>query len=94
MGRRTMYSPEAIKEMKSAIRTGRPIAHLAEEFSSKWGYNLLSLKNKMYSLEKRTYKIREWKGRKRRTTTKAASKAVATSTSRIERYDDHIRIYF
>lgn len=94
MGRKTMYSPEAIQEMKSAIRTGRPIVHLAEEFSSKWGYNLLSLKNKMYSLAKRTYKIREWKGRKRRTTTKAASKAVATSTSRIERYDDHIRIYF
>lgn len=94
MGRRTMYSPEAIQEMKSAIRTGRPIVQLAEEFSSKWGYNFTNLKAKMYSLAKRTYKIREWKGAKRRTTTKAVPTAVATSTSRIERYDDHIRIYF
>lgn len=94
MGRKTMYSPEAIQEMKSAIRTGRPIVHLAEEFSSKWGYNLLSLKNKMYSLAKRTYKIREWKGTKRRTRKATTTITAPIAAGRIERYDDHIRIYF
>lgn len=92
MGRKTMYSPDAIKEMKSAIRTGKPIVQLAEEFSTKWGYNYISLKNKMYCLAKRTYKIREWDGAKRRTKTKAAY--TAPTSGRIERYDDHIRIYF
>jgi hypothetical protein len=108
MGRKTIYSPAAIQEMKQAIRTGRPVAHLAEELSVKWGHNYLSLKNKMYGIAKSTYKIKEWKGPKRRTLCalpmfKYEKRRVSeqkqettppTTGARIERYEDHIRIYF
>lgn len=97
MGRKTIYSPEAIQEMKQAIRTGRPVAQLAEEFSRKWGKNVTTLRTKMYGLAQRTYKIREWKGTKRRKfdyLQPIVEQKQASTAPRIERYEDHIRIYF
>lgn len=88
--------------MKEVIRTGEPISMLAERLAPRYNVTANTLRNKMYSVAKRTYKIADWNGPKQRRTriekmiipsdTPTTPKEVASK--KVVMYDDHIRIYF
>lgn len=98
MARKPIFSDFQVREMKELIRTGEPIMMLAERLAVKYNVPEQSMRNKLYNVARRTYKIADWNGPKRRSTKKFEPSTVAAPVSviggRIERYDDHIRIYF
>jgi len=98
MSRKALFTDVQVQEMKEMIRTGEPIAMLAERLATKYNVTADTLRNKMYSVAKRTYKIAEWNGPKKRTqknTTMSVNTNVPTAMGKkVEMYADHIRIYF
>jgi hypothetical protein len=97
---------EEVNQLKAIIRTGEPIVSISERLAAQYNRPEESFRMTLYNLAKRTYKIAEWNGPKRRrkknTTTPAAPETAVMETprtptqkiARVERYDDHIRIYF
>lgn len=63
----TFYTNAEIQEMKELIRTGKPILQIADELHAKWGRPISGITGKLYQVAKRTKKIAEWNGPKRRT---------------------------
>lgn len=103
MSRRPIFSDFQVKEMKEFIRTGEPIVMLAERLAGKYNVSEQSMRTKLYSLAKRTYKIAEWNGPKRRSTRKAATIQEVEmpegfkwegTPKRITLEKDHFKIYF
>jgi septum formation inhibitor MinC len=68
MSRKTSFTEAQIKEMKQVIRTGEPIVMLAERLASQYNVTENTLRNKLYSVAKRTKKIADWAGPKKRVT--------------------------
>jgi len=102
MSRRPIFSDFQVKEMKEIIRTGEPIMMLAEKLAAKYGVSESSMRNKLYNIARRTYKIAEWNGPKRRTRKAAEIQQVQYPMStvrggvpkKVTIEEDHIRIYF
>lgn len=98
MSRKALFTDVQVQEMKEMIRTGEPIAMLAERLATRYNVTTDTLRNKMYNVAKRTRKIAEWNGPKRRTqknTTVSVNTTVPTAMGKkVEMYADHIRIYF
>ena len=93
-------TPKDIQNLKAIIRTGEPVYQIAKRMAPQWNRNVASFTVTLYNLAKQTRKIGEWKGPKR---TRRAKKtyetapvetAPTTNYARVERFDDHIRIYF
>jgi len=93
---------EQKEELKAIIRTGEPIAFIADRLAPMYNKPVHSFRCTLYNLAKRTYKIAQWNGPKKRRTKKNNPPAQIVEKSvtmpqlgqRIERYEDHIRIYF
>lgn len=93
---------EQVQELKAVIRTGEPIAMIADRLAPIYNKPVHSFRCTLYNLAKRTYKIAEWNGPKARRTKKNNPPAQMVEQpvvmpqlgQRIERYEDHIRIYF
>jgi hypothetical protein len=89
---------EDIQKLKEMIRTGEPITAIAERMAPVYKRPVHSFCVTLYNLAKRTYKIAEWTGPKRRR--KNAKAVVPTQqvsnrkSIKVEKFDDHIRIYF
>jgi hypothetical protein len=93
---------EEVNQLKAIIRTGEPIVSISERLAAQYNRPEESFRMTLYNLAKRTYKISEWNGPKRRRKKNTPAAAVVETTpttptqriARVERYDDHIRIYF
>jgi hypothetical protein len=96
MSRKSMFTDEQIKQMKQEIRTGEPIVMLAEKLAPRYNVSENSMRIKLYSLARRTYKIAEWTGPKQRRRRIDNTLTVPTQVTgkKVVMYDDHIRIYF
>lgn len=100
MSRKALFTDVQVQEMKEMIRTGEPIAMLAERLATRYNVTTDTLRNKMYSVAKRTRKIAEWNGPKRRRQKNTEMSSVTTTNvptamgKKVEMYADHIRIYF
>ena len=105
MAKGQRLTAQETQQLKAVIRTGEPIAAIADRMASRYNRPVDSFRMTLYNLAKRTKKIATWNGpKKRRTknTTQPAAPVMETSTvrtpsqrvTRVERYDDHIRIYF
>ncbi|NBW33724.1 MAG: hypothetical protein EBR30_01565 [Cytophagia bacterium] len=100
MSRKALFTDVQVQEMKESIRTGEPIAMLAEKLATKYNVPTNTLRNKLYSVAKRTRKIAEWNGPKRRRQKNTEMSSVTTTNvptsmgKKVEMYADHIRIYF
>lgn len=102
MGRKSMFNDFQLKEIKEMIRTGEPIVILAERLAPTYNVPESSMRTKLYNIAKRTYKISEWNGPKRRTRKAARIDSVQypksvklnSSSKRVTIEEDHIRIYF
>lgn len=96
MSRKSIFTEAQIKEMKQEIRTGEPIVMLAEKLAPRYNVSENSMRIKLYSLARRTYKIAEWNGPKQRRTRIDNTLTVPTQVTgkKVVMYDDHIRIYF
>jgi hypothetical protein len=95
MSRKSIFSDFQVKEMKEIIRTGEPIVTLAERLAIKYNVSEPTMRTKLYSIAKSTYKIAEWSGPKRRIKKKEEEPQEASyAAKRVVMYEDHIRIYF
>ena len=99
MTRAARLSQQDVQTLKAMIRTGEPLQRIAERMAPQYNRTVSSFYVTLYNLSKRTYKIAEWNGPKRRRKNKEVSPApvmetTPTTYARVERYDDHIRIYF
>jgi hypothetical protein len=106
MARRPIFNDFQVKEMKEIIRTGEPIMMLAEKLATKYGVSESSMRSKLYSIARRTYKIAEWNGPKRRTKKNMTNESTISESittmeqptqltgKKVVMYEDHIRIYF
>jgi hypothetical protein len=76
------YNWREIKELKELIRTGEPIARIAQREYERFGTTPGALSIKMYQLAKSTNNIREWNGPKkvRRTAEQRAAQAPKAET--------------
>jgi hypothetical protein len=89
-----------VQRLKAMIRTGEPIYRIATRMAPMYNRPVVSFYHTLLNISKRTYKIAEWTGSKRRRTRNTQLVAVETApsststTARVEKYDDHIRIYF
>lgn len=94
MTKKSRLTKEQVQELKNVIRTGEPICSIAERLAPVYKKPETSFRVTLYNLAKRTYKIAEWKGPKRRSR-KAASVELEISKviTRVEKHKDHIRIY-
>ena len=104
------YNWREIKELKELIRTGEPIARIAQRECVRFNTTPQALQMKMYKLAKSTNNIREWNGPKKIRRTKAQmaearqdmSKGLAVpagttfegTPKKVEIHTDHFRIYF
>jgi len=96
MSRKSTFTSTQIKEMKEVIRTGEPIAMLAERLAPMYNMPENKLRTKLYSVAKRTKKIADWAGPKQRKTKIENTPTPPTQVigKKVVMYDDHIRIYF
>lgn len=99
MAKGQRLTAQETQQLKAVIRTGEPIAAIADRMATQYNRPVDSFRMTLYNLAKRTKKIAEWNGpKKRRTKNTSATSMNQTLTvpnvSRVERYDDHIRIYF
>lgn len=96
MSRKSMFTEAQIKQMKQEIRTGEPIVMLAEKLAPRYNVSENTLRTKLYSLSKRTYKIADWNGPKQRRMRIDNTLTPPTEVvgKRVVMHDDHIRIYF
>jgi len=94
---------EQVQELKTVIRTGEPIAAIADRLAPQYGRKTSSFRITLYNLAKRTRKVAEWNGPKRRRTknTNATKRTEMVSimqprmmSAMVEQHKDHIRIYF
>ena len=93
---------EEVNQLKAIIRTGEPIVSISERLAAQYNRPEESFRTTLYMLAKRTYKIAEWNGPKRRrkknietpVAVEQPTSEVPTTMARVERYEDHIRIYF
>jgi hypothetical protein len=87
-----------VQRLKAMIRTGEPIAAIADRMAPVYKRPVNSFYVTLHNLAKRTYKIAEWTGPKRRrknAKTVAPTQQVSNRKSiKVEKFDDHIRIYF
>ena len=103
MARKSIFTDFQVKEIKEIIRTGEPVMMLAEKLAAKYNVPESSMRNKLYNIARRTYKIAEWQGPKRRKLKYAQSQQVETVVEspvrggvpkKVTIEEDHIRIYF
>jgi hypothetical protein len=97
MAKGQRLTTEEVNQLKAIIRTGEPIAAIADRMAAQYNRPVESFRITLYNLAKRTYKIAEWNGPKKRRTKNTATSATSSAmpnVARVERYDDHIRIYF
>lgn len=97
MSRKSIFSDVQVKEMKESIRTGEPIVTLAERLAIKYNVSESTMRSKLYTVSKSTYKIAEWSGPKRRTKKVEESQEPQENTfvaKKVVMHADHIRIYF
>jgi hypothetical protein len=95
MSRKSIFSDFQVKEMKEIIRTGEPIVTLAERLAIKYNVSEPTMRTKLYSIAKSTYKIAKWNGPKRRIKKKEEEpQETSYAAKRVVMYEDHIRIYF
>jgi hypothetical protein len=102
MSRKTIFTETQIKEMKDVIRTGEPIAMLAEKLATKYNVPEDKLRSKLYNVAKRTRKIADWNGPKQRRTRMRNVPTPSTPSTlptplmgkMVVMHQDHIRIYF
>lgn len=93
-------TPKDIQNLKAIIRTGEPVYQIAKRMAPQWNRTTESFMVTLYNLAKQTRKIGEWKGPKRIRRAKKTYETVPVATApttnyaRVERFDDHIRIYF
>jgi hypothetical protein len=93
---------EQVQELKTVIRTGEPIASIADRMAPKYNRKPSSFRITLYNLAKRTRKVAEWNGPKRRRTKNTVSQRETMPnvmrtrllTGMVEAHKDHIRIYF
>ena len=86
-----------IQTLKSMIRTGEPILQIAKRMAPQYNRTPQSFAVTLYNLAKQTRKIAEWTGpkRQRRKSTNQNRPMPNTSTPvRVEKYADHVRVYF
>jgi hypothetical protein len=85
-----------IQTLKSMIRTGEPVFQIAQRMAPQYNRTPQSFMVTLYKLAKKTRKIAEWNGPKRRRTKNTTPVTVETAptATRVEKYADHIRIYF
>lgn len=94
MSRKSIFTEAQMKEMKEVIRTGEPIVMLAERLAQRYNVEENTLRSKLYSIAKRTYKIADWKGPKKRTKKVKEPQESAFVAKKVVMHADHIRIYF
>lgn len=69
------YSPKQINEIKQEIRTGKPLAIIADELAAQWGRPVSGVYTKVVRLAKQTRKINKtWVGPTRKPRAKKASR--------------------
>lgn len=69
------YSPKQINEIKQEIRTGKPLAIIADELAAEWGRPVSGVYTKVVRLAKQTRKINKtWVGPTRKPRAKKASR--------------------
>jgi integrase len=88
-----------IQTLKSIIRTGEPVYQIAKRMAPQYNRTTESFMVTLYKLAKQTRKIAEWTGPKRIRKSAPATKVYETSPTttkyaKVERFEDHIRIYF
>jgi hypothetical protein len=89
-------TPKDKQNLKAMIRTGEPVYQIAKRVAPQYNRSVSSFTVTLYNLAKQTRKIAEWTGPKRTRRAKKAYEAAPTTTkyAKVERFDDHIRIYF
>jgi len=90
-------TPKDKQDLKAMIRTGEPVYQIAKRVASQYNRSISSFTVTLYNLAKQTRKIAEWKGPKTTRRAKKAYESAPTTTTKyakVERFDDHIRIYF
>lgn len=69
------YSPKQINQIKQEIRTGKPVAIIADELAAEWGRPVSGVYTKVLRLSKQTRKINNtWNGPTRKPRAKKASR--------------------
>ena len=69
------YSPKQINQIKQEIRTGKPVAIIADELAAEWARPVNGVYTKVLRLSKQTRKINKtWAGPTRKTRAKKAPK--------------------
>jgi len=62
------YSPKQINQIKQEVRTGKPVAIIADELAAEWGRPVSGVYTKVLRLSKQTRKINKtWVGPARKT---------------------------
>lgn len=70
------YTPKQINEIKQEIRTGKPIAVIADELATRWERPVAGVYTKVLRLSKQTRKIKNtWEGPTRKPYKKRAPKS-------------------
>lgn len=92
-----------VQKLKGMIRTGEPVYRIAKRMASTYNRSVSSFYITLLNIAKRTYKVAEWNGPKRtRSTSKKVSARMSENVQnsitgnpvRVEKYADHIRVYF
>ena len=109
MKNKFFYNTADIKKMKEFIRTGEPLARIAEREHQNFNAGRNGFLMKLYSLSKNTRKVRKWEGAK--TTKTIVEKTIEQpvepkginvpegvsldfTSKRVVMHNDHVRIYF
>lgn len=98
------YSASEIKEMKELIRTGEPLASIADREHSRFNATRNAFYTKLIKLSRSTRKVKEWDGPKRRRIGVRAQPVEGTSMPEGFAFEgtpkkvtfcvDHFRVYF
>ena len=102
MAKGQRLTAQETQQLKAVIRTGEPIAAIADRMATQYNRPVDSFRMTLYNLAKRTKKIAEWNGPKKRRTKNTTDSAASVNQTvqvphtmaRVERHEDHIRIYF
>jgi hypothetical protein len=72
------YTPKQINQIKQEVRTGKPVAIIANELATEWGRPVNGVYSKVLRLSKQTRKINKtWNGPTRKPMAKRAPKPAA-----------------
>lgn len=94
-------TPRDVQNLKAMIRTGEPVYRIAKRMAPQYNRTVSSFTVTLYKLAKQTRKIAEWNGPKRvhmtsstpRRTFEIATEGIDKRV-RVEKYADHVRVYF